>query len=260
VLITFTVVFTLVAVVCAIGLGWSALVSRGAVSTLFTYLSVVFLTVLTPIVMALAIPLVIESNTIRIWGASSQVEDDYSKQLDIYWQQNTDGENLPAPPVDKCTWHSETQSAVHLDKVWWIVAVNPFVVTADAAPLPPGAAEDLTKYSQIGTDPLALLKMGVRSMSQPDSLQRDECAMLYMQYPGYSVSTDQAGNVTAIDVESGVEASFDSPVQRRVLNAETPIWPWGLAANLLLGGSMFVIAVRRLRIPYTKLSPGTRVA
>jgi ABC-2 type transport system permease protein len=260
VMVTFAVVFTLVAVVCAIGLGWSALMSRGAISTLFTYLSVVVLTVLTPISLALTLPLVIQTDTIRVWGASTQLVDEYDNQLARYWDQNPNGQNPPMPPVDRCTWHAETQSTAHADRTWWIVAVNPFVVVADAAPLPPGAAKDLTMYSQINTDPLAMLKMGVRSMSQPNALERDECASLFISLPNYNVSFDEAGNVTATDAETGRQVSYDSPVKRKVVNAEAPIWPWGLGANLLLGGGMFFVAVRRLRVPYQKLAPGTRVA
>ena len=39
-----------------------------------------------------------------------------------------------------------------------------------------------------------------------------------------------------------------------------PIWPFGLAFDLLLGAAGFVVAVRRLRIPQRRLTRGTRVA
>ncbi|MBO0899108.1 ABC transporter permease subunit [Cellulomonas sp. zg-ZUI199] len=39
-----------------------------------------------------------------------------------------------------------------------------------------------------------------------------------------------------------------------------PVWPFGLAVNLLLGAAGFVTAVRRLRIPQRTLARGTRVA
>jgi len=42
--------------------------------------------------------------------------------------------------------------------------------------------------------------------------------------------------------------------------SSTPIWPWGLAGNLLLGAGGVVVAVRRLRIPQRTLPRGTRVA
>jgi hypothetical protein len=38
------------------------------------------------------------------------------------------------------------------------------------------------------------------------------------------------------------------------------VWPWGLAANLLLGAAGVALAVRRLRIPQRALTRGTRVA
>jgi hypothetical protein len=48
-----------------------------------------------------------------------------------------------------------------------------------------------------------------------------------------------------------------APAER---GAAGPIWPYGLAANLLLGALGFVTAVRRLRIPQRTLPRGTRVA
>ena len=39
-----------------------------------------------------------------------------------------------------------------------------------------------------------------------------------------------------------------------------PVWPFGLAVNLLLGAAGFVTAVRRLQIPQRTLARGTRVA
>ena len=39
-----------------------------------------------------------------------------------------------------------------------------------------------------------------------------------------------------------------------------PVWPFGLAVNVLLGAAGFVVAVRRLRTPQRTLPRGTRVA
>jgi hypothetical protein len=41
---------------------------------------------------------------------------------------------------------------------------------------------------------------------------------------------------------------------------DSPIWPWGLGANLLIGATFLWVAVRRLQVPYGQLPPGTRVA
>jgi len=38
------------------------------------------------------------------------------------------------------------------------------------------------------------------------------------------------------------------------------VWPWGLAADLLLGAGGLIVAVRRLSIPQRTLPRGTRVA
>jgi len=48
------------------------------------------------------------------------------------------------------------------------------------------------------------------------------------------------------------------PVQRAL--DRSPVWPWGLGANLLLGAIAVWFAVRRLRIPQLTVPRGTRVA
>lgn len=142
----FAVVFVLVTVVCAIGLGWSALLSRPAGSTVMTYLSVVALTVISTFMLLLLSLLVRSPDTVRVWGIPDDVQTEYQTQIDTYWTDHPDGDSngLPQPPIDKCTWNTEAVMNVHMERVWWITVINPFVVVADAAPLPPQAYADLS--------------------------------------------------------------------------------------------------------------------
>jgi ABC-type transport system involved in multi-copper enzyme maturation permease subunit len=256
----FAVVFLLVAIVCAIGLGWSALLSRPAGSTVLTYLSVVALTVISTFVMALMAPLVRSTDEVRVWGLPPAIQTQYQAQIDDFWKDHPDGDGtgLPQPPIDKCTWNTEKTENVHLERVWWITVINPFVIVADAAPLPAEAYADLNSYATRAADPLALIRLGVRSMSQPPATERDDCVNLYAQ-SGYNVEYDSDGTAH-VTTASGVPVNVQSPVKRRPVTVDSPIWPWGLGANLLLGAGFLWVAVRRLTVPYGQLAKGTRVA
>lgn len=257
VLAVFLVVVIEVAVVCAIGLGWSALISRPAGSAMLTYLSVVFLSVVTLIVYSLGQVLVVDKETVRIWGLSPTVERAYNQQLDEYYQENPAGDDPPPAPVEKCSWYEEKQSITHTEKVWWLLLANPFVIVSDAAPLPAGADNDLAGYAAQATDPMANIRYQVRRLSVPPSHELDRCSSYYDSQPGYSVTYNNSEVVVTTSNGTPVKVS---PVKSEVVNTDAPVWPWGLGAQLLLGGAFFVIAVRRLKIPYRRLPSGTRVA
>jgi ABC-type transport system involved in multi-copper enzyme maturation permease subunit len=257
VLVVFLVVLAEVAVVCAIGLGWSALISRPAGAAAMTYLSVVALAVLSVLVFVLAMTLTTEQTTLRVWGLTEQVLDQYNRQTEEAYQKDPDADPPPAP-VDKCTWFERPNTVMRYDKVWWLLVGNPFVVIADAAPLPPGASADLNRYSNLTSDPMATIRYGVRKLSLPPVNEVDDCASYYSGLPGYNVEWDDNGN--AIVTTAGGTVVNTSPVKIRPVNVETPVWPWGLGFHVLLGAAFFWIAVRRLAVPYRKLAPGTRVA
>ncbi|HEY3339088.1 MAG TPA: ABC transporter permease [Propionicimonas sp.] len=256
----FAVVFVLVAIVCAIGLGWSALLSRPAGSTVMTYLSVVALTVISTFVMAMMAPLVRTAEPVRVWGLPPAVAAQYQAEVDKYSAEHPDGDTagLPQPPVKQCTWNEETTENVHMERVWWITVINPFVIVADAAPLPSEAYANLNKYASATADPLAMIRLGVRSLAQPPAAERDDCIWLYTQ-SGYNVEYGSDGT-PHVTTASGATVNVETPVKRRPVAIESAIWPWGLGANLLIGATFLWVAVRRLKVPYGQLPPGTRVA
>ena len=257
VLVVFLVVLAEVAVVCAIGLGWSALLSRAAGAAAMTYLSVVVLVVVSVLVFGLSTTLTMEQSTQRVWGLTEQVLEEYNRKTEESYQTDPDAEPPPAP-VDKCTWFQRPSTIPRNDRVWWLLVGNPFVVIADAAPLPPGVSADLNRYASMNSDPLAAVRYGVRKLSLPPPQESDECASYYSSLPGYTVEWDDGGN--AIVTTSNGTVVNTSPVKIAPVNVETPIWPWGLGFHVLLGAAFFWIAVGRLAIPYRKLTPGTRVA
>ena len=104
---------------------------------------------------------------------------------------------------------------------------NPFVVLADSAPQVPMKRDPKTgrlEAPPVG-DPLGEIGRGVRQMR----FSPEERRAYYDSYDG----------------------SGEWPT--------SPVWPYGLAFNLLLGAGSVMI-VRRLRTPVRQLTKGTRIA
>lgn len=259
--VCYLVMFALIAVVCAIGLGWSALISRSAGSIVMTYLCVAGLTILGPLTLVLATPLLVHTEDVRVWGLPQDVYEKYSQEVDKYFMDSGSGSTTavpPVPPLEKCTWSTQPEEIIHTERMWWVVMLNPFVIVADAAPLPAAADSDLTDYVSSSTDPLAALQTGVRSLAAGEPAERDDCVSAAAM-ADYTVTWDDKGFPVVTSPDGTVLKDF-SPVKRQVISGGSPIWPWGLAANVAIGGLFFWIAVRRLRVPYGALPRGVRVA
>jgi ABC-type transport system involved in multi-copper enzyme maturation permease subunit len=182
----YAVVALLIGVVCATSLGLSALFVRTITSALLSYLLVTALSVGTLIAFSLVLPLVSDSRA----------------------QRNPDGTEI-------------TYSQQHQEFVWWLLAPNPFVVVADAAPpveptVVGGVEQEVGEY-----DILGMIGQGVRALRQPPEA-----------YYGGDKAADP----------------------------DLPVWPYGLGFNVLLGIGAIAITANRLRTPTAKLPPATRIA
>lgn len=204
------------AVVCAIGLGFSALTARTAGSSVLTYVAIAGLTVVSLIVFALSLPLV--SGEERV-----QVRTEVWPGGDITFDEN----GRPSEEI-ACELREEERYVTHTERTWWLLAVNPFVVVADA--LPPA-----TGSTQIA-DPMTGIRYGVRTARLGTQEPLNEC---WSQWQDWR------------------ERERESRERADALGA---VWPWGLAFNLLLGAAGVLLAVRRLTIPQATLPRGTRVA
>lgn len=194
-------------VVCAIGLGWSAVAARTSSSSVLTYLTVAMLGLGLPLLFALSVPLVTQREPVQVRNAQST---------------NSDGSTFT------CTTETVEMERAHTERSWWLLAASPYVVVADSAPRP------TTTTSQ--DDPLTGLGILVREVRLGPAAVEDWCGQ-----PSAEVEADQAA-------------------RDRARNALSPVWPYGLAANLALAGVFVVVAVRRLVAPARRLARGTRVA
>jgi ABC-type transport system involved in multi-copper enzyme maturation permease subunit len=128
-------------VVCAVALGWSAIASRTAASTVLTYLTVVFLGIGLPILFLVTLPLVSQQDQVRIG---------------MY-------------DTGACTVETMQVAQYHTERSWWLLAANPFVVVADSAP-------PIRESRLPGLDePLTIIRDGVREARLGPAQDADPC-------------------------------------------------------------------------------------
>ena len=211
VVVVLLVLALLLGTVCAVSLLLSSLLSRTTTSGVLAYLSVFALAVGTLIVFGLVTAVTAESTTMT-------------------YENDCTGAPADSGCVEGLQAYETTQART--DRTWWLLAPNPFVVLADAAPQLPAEPE---RYDDVGTtvqardlDPLGTIGRAVRDLRRtPD---------------------------TTVD-DGGLLGS--PPAEERRPPA---LWPTGLAIDVLLGVGALVLTERRLRTPTRNLPKGQRVA
>ena len=144
-IVTFTLLAVMLLVVCAVGVGWSALTSRTASSVVLTYLTVAFMGVLLPVLFLLSLPLVTTEGTTT-----------FNERQYLEMTTSTSESSW------RCVRVTRIRSVTHTEWTWWLLAANPYVVLADASPRPAEATAE---------DALTIVRLGVRT----SRLGVDEC-------------------------------------------------------------------------------------
>ncbi|PTT63038.1 hypothetical protein DBR22_16390 [Arthrobacter sp. HMWF013] len=201
-----------VGVVCAIGVGISALANRPLFSIVVTYLAVAGLVFGSLISFGLGTGL--SQGTIM---ANQSQYRGYSPYEPLQEQP------MPMEPEYTCSGPLVAQPAVHTERVAWMLAMNPYVVVADAIPYP------------------------VRATTNFGSPQ------------GAIESISQAARYAMAGPE-GTHPCANGEAKPRYLAQETPLWPLGLGLQLLLAGLLLWLGWRSLRTPAHRLARGTRIA
>jgi hypothetical protein len=190
VLATYAVVAVLIGVVCAVSQALSALLARSITSALLSYVTVAALSIGTLIAFSLILPFTRETITV----------------------------NPPQGPP----FQTEVE---HQERIWWLMAPNPFVVLADSAPRVPRHVDVRGDVVYVDDyDPLSSIGNEVRRLRHPPQV--------YYYYDGTVPPEPQS----------------------------LPVWPYGLGFNVLLGIAAVTLTTYRLRTPTNKLARGVRVA
>lgn len=235
-LLAVAVLTFVLAVICALGLMFSTLTARTIASAVLTYLSVAALTFGTVIAFLISMPILSSQQSIRVKVVP-----------DSFWQSETvrpDAQELTAPPTGPtaadCVYIVRQQTIQHTERTWWLLALNPFVVVADAAP-----SRKPVQY--LGFEPLQLISDGARTARMGTTTGSvNECWPELQPDPGQGDGSQQQGQAQQLE--------------RERLNAVHAVWPYGFVFLGLIGGVSIWVAVRRLRTPIRKLPRGTRIA
>ncbi|WP_104043209.1 ABC transporter permease [Arthrobacter sp. ZGTC412] len=196
-----------VGVVCAIGVGISALAGRPLFSIVVTYLAVAGLAVGTLIAFGLGTGLT--QGTIMANQAQYRA---YEPLV-----------NGPAEPEYTCSGPLQEQSAMRTERVAWLLAMNPYVVVADAIPYPDRTGQQ--GFTSVGA--IENISQGARyAMAGPE----------------------------------GTYPCANGEVKPRYLAQSTPLWPLGLGLQLMLAALLMWLGWRSLRTPAHRLARGTRIA
>ena len=194
------VVALLLGSVIAVSLCLSALLRRTTTSGVLAYLVVFALTIGSTVTFGLALALTSES-----------------------YQQTVGGYCPDRQDQSTCPSETYTSTRTRPDRIWWLLAPNPFVVLADAAPrLPEETAAERERR-------LALEDEGVTNLRDSDPLGG----------LGRSVRSAHKGPHDAHGA---------------------PVWPWGLGFDVLAGAGALWLTARRLQTPTRDLPLGQRVA
>ena len=210
------VVALLLGVVAAIALCLSSLLSRSTTSGVLSYLSVFALSV----------------GTLICFGIGAAISTErVMEQSQCPSREELQQGGVPADEIDRiladCQVSSYETTRARTDHVWWLLAPNPFVIVADAAPqLPKETAAErrarlvaeqsgVSRNDLRDSDPLGAIGRGVRDLRKPPH------------------SEDRARKA---------------------------VWPWGLGFDLLVGVGAVWVTARRLHAPSRSLPKGQRVA
>ncbi len=223
------VLAVLLGTVCAVSLWLSSVLSRTTTSAVLAYLTVFGLTLGTLIMFGLATAVTTEDYQEQNYACPYFSNEEEALSGDGEW-------------IDPCQPDGTTYTAqrARTDRTWFLLAPNPFVVLADAAPRlpepkPTGNPEDYA-FTARDLDPLGQLGGVVRDLR---------------------LTPTEQGNA----FEGGYSPGLESvPGDEAPVPESRPVWPTGLAVNVVLAVGALLLTSRRLRTPSRKLPKGQRVA
>jgi ABC-type transport system involved in multi-copper enzyme maturation permease subunit len=208
--------------VCALGVGISALAGRPLFSIVTTYMMVALLGLGTLIAFGLSMGLVIEEDA-RVTQSFYDYPQDAIESGQVLTEDDLE-----------CVTNEVVMPVWHTERTAWLLAANPFVVVADAVP-----------YDRDADDvPTDGFDATYRAPGVMESIS--EQVRLAQAGPDYDVTCE--------------EAQFFGPGSRDIESDPPPIWPLGLLLQGLLAGAVVWAGRRKLVTPVRRLARGTRIA
>ncbi|MBA4247960.1 MAG: ABC transporter permease [Microbacterium sp.] len=208
--------------VAAVGVGLSGLITRPLFSVVTTYLVVAALSIGTLIAFTLGGLAFQSQQTQTIIGIDYSVGGEFDPNTGL------PEEIVCLEPV------TYTNTLPRFDLVWGILAANPYIVLADAAP---------TSFDENGfpQDLFGTIALGVRSAQSAPEFDSvlDECSAAK---------------------EGDINLGYLSETPREIFDRTVPSWFVGLLIHLVLAAAALAGAIARTRTPAGALPTGSRVA
>ncbi len=200
----------------------------GVVCALSLWLSSVFARSVTSAVLAYLSVFALTVGTVIAFGLVTALTNEKARVT--YEQPEFDPQTGQIVPGGEVTTETYTTTRVRPDRTWPLLSPNPFVILADSAPrLEPRIDPRTGRREATPLDPLGELGLAIREARRPPD--------------------DTESFVTG----AGTPQEPDQPEQG-------PVWPYGLAFDVLLAAAAVAVTIRRLRTPVTKLARGVRIA
>lgn len=217
-----------VGIIAAIGVALSGILSRPLFSVATTYLVVAALVIGTLIAFALV------GYTVRSEATNHHRSYNYEEYQGETYPCMPGEEPMGDYPCDDDVditcgeWQTSTYEVPRFDRVWWLLAANPFVILADATP---------TTFDRNGypVDLFGQIKSGVRWAQLPPDLEQrwDDCSPRPYE---------------------------EQPTAEEVMAQTAPSWFVGMGLQVLLAAGLLWWAWARTRTPMGRLPKGTRIA
>ncbi|STY85190.1 ABC transporter permease [Mobiluncus mulieris] len=254
-------------VVCALGLGFSAVITRPVISVLITYLVLGALTVGGPMAFAFTYPAILEKVEYPV----------------MILDQNPPAKGVPygtyTQKYEKESWteycyqSTRDNTVSHTDRTWFLLMTSPFTILSDAATgLQTGrkalaAKNDEQRYSVTSSSPFALISAGVANARRPRPSSAQYLQKLKaVPQPYISVwddcYIDKDNQVHDANEDKQLDAARSNFSDDRLgfLSYMGHCWYWGLGLHVVLAVIAVVVAWRRLRTPVRHLAKGVRIA
>ncbi|MBP2436911.1 ABC transporter permease [Microbacterium amylolyticum] len=242
--ISILVLIVQVGIIAAIGVGLSAIIARPLFSVAATYLIVMLLTLGTLIAFALG-SYAIRSDTVTLTESPGSFTDFDSggSALPLCADAPAGAACVtPRPDVTEGCYAVENlswSSAMRSDRVWWMLAMNPYIVLADATP---------TTYTDHGSpvDMFGFIKVSVRMAQMPPDLETSD----------WSDPCDGREP----PAEGSAWYSEDYPTDKEIVEQTVPSWFVGLGIQVLIAAALMLWGAGRTQTPAKKTPPGSRIA
>ena len=256
-------------VVCAIGLGFSALIPRPVHSVLATFLSIVTISAILPLGFTFL------SDSLRETGSYNRMVLSYQQSYYDRMKEQKNWELEPKASEKQCQPEKQLLRVTHTEKAWLMLGVSPYLMMPDAIEgdltrtqlrsqlaqaKRKGKGAWATNFLGSSAEYLARMRAGNPSLQDEIDFFTDASAPRISRSDACYV--DETGAITEVPSKQilGPEQNPRDKTRSDFLDYLGTSWIWGMGLHLLLAAGALTTAWLRLKTPIRRLPPGVRIA